>query len=194
MIARNEPPDLAESFQRRPLRDRLSLRSNTSLCTYTTKPSRMEIIQDWRIRNILAPTDFSPSSVEAVIQAAAFARRYDALLTILHVIDSNPPSARTHLGTADKLMRQLWATGSAELRRLTESLAQQQTKTQTRIIEGLPAEVIIENSPRFDLLVINEDRSGSAWNLFSRNTARRVLEGAACPLLVVHPRTQSANP
>jgi nucleotide-binding universal stress UspA family protein len=87
-------------------------------------------------------------------------------------------------------MQQLWATGTAELRRLSESLAQQQTKTETRIVEGLPAEVIIESSAGFDLLVINEERSRQSWNLFSRHTVRRVIEGAACPLLVLHPRTE----
>jgi nucleotide-binding universal stress UspA family protein len=190
MIARNEQPDLAQSFQQRSLRAWLSRRTDNPSSVNAAEPSRMETKQDWRIRTILAPTNFSPASVDAVAQAAALARRHDALLTILHVIDINPPSARTHVGPADELMRQLWATGKAELRRLTESLAQQQARTQARIIEGIPAEVIIENSSSFDLLAINEERSGSAWNLFSRHTARRVIEGAACPLLVVHSRTE----
>ena len=190
MIARNEQPSLAESFQHRSLRVRMSRRANDSPGASITEPSRMDAKQDWRIKNILAPTDFSPSSVEAVMQAAALARRYDALLTILHVIDINPPSARTHAGPADELMRQQLATGRAELNRLSESLAQQQTRTQVRIIEGIPAEVIIETSSRFDLLVINEERPGSAWSLFSEHTVQRVIEEAACPLLVVHPRTE----
>jgi nucleotide-binding universal stress UspA family protein len=190
MIARNEQLSLEESFQYRSLRVRLSRRTNDPPGVSINESSRMDAKQDWRIRNILAPTDFSPVSVEAVMQAAALARRYDALLTILHVIDINPPSARTHVGSADELMRQQLATGRAELKRLSESLAQQQTRTQPRIIEGIPAEVIIENSSRFDLLVINEERPGSAWSLFSERTVQRVIESAACPLLIVHPRTE----
>jgi nucleotide-binding universal stress UspA family protein len=186
MIPRHEQADLAASFQHRSLRERLALRADNPSGVNVAKLPRCEANQDWRIRTILAPTDFSPSSVEAVVQAAALARRYGASLTILHVIDTNPPSARTHLGPADELMRQLWATGIAELRGLTESSALQQTKTQPGIREGLPAEVIIENSSGFDLLVIGEQRSKSAWHLFSRHTARRVIEGAACPVLVVH--------
>jgi nucleotide-binding universal stress UspA family protein len=193
MIARNEQPDLSQSFQHRSLRARLPRRTDDPPTLNAAEPPRMETKLNWRIRNILAPTDFSPASTEAVIEAAALARRYDATLTILHVIDSNPPSARTHLGAAEELMRQLWAAGRAELRRLTESLAQQQTRTQARIIEGIPAEVIIENSSGFDLLAISEERSGSAWHIFSGHTARRVIEGAACPLLVVHPRTEPEN-
>jgi nucleotide-binding universal stress UspA family protein len=190
MIARNEQLSLTESFQHRPLRVRLSRRANDPPGVSITEPSGMDEKQDWRIGNILAPTDFSPASVEAVMQAAALARRYDAFLTILHVIDINPPAARTHVGSADELMRQQLATGRAELNRLSESLAQQQTRTQPYLIEGIPAEVIIENSSRFDLLVINEERPGSAWSLFSERTVQRVIEGAACPLLIVHPRTE----
>lgn len=190
MIARNEQLDLAQSFQHRPLRARWALRTDDPSSVNVARPKRLETNLGWRIRNILVPSDFSAGSVEAVAQAAALARRCDAPLTILHVVDSSPPTARTHLGTAEELMQQLWATGTAELRRLSESLAQQQTKTETRIVEGLPAEVIIESSAGFDLLVINEERSRQSWNLFSRHTVRRVIEGAACPLLVLHPRTE----
>ena len=189
MILRDEQRDLAESFQRLLLGARSSRRMETPPTVNAAEPASRGTKPAWRIRTILVPTAFSTGSVEAVAQAAVLARHYDATVTILHVIDSNPPSARTHLGTAEDLMRQLWATGVAELRRLTEALAQQQTKTQTRIIEGLPAEVIIENSSSFDLLVIGEQCSKSAWHLFSRHTARRVIEGAVCPVLVVHQRT-----
>jgi nucleotide-binding universal stress UspA family protein len=193
MIPRIEQRDLAELFQHRSLRKRLPLRTDNPVSANVPGPPRLETNRGWRIRNILAPTDFSPRSIEAVAQAAELARRYDATLTILHVIDINSPSARTHVGPAEELMRRLWATGTSESRRLSESLIQQHTKTQTRIVEGLPAEVIIENSSGFDLLVMNEERSGSAWNFFSRHTARRVIERAACPLLVVHPRTVPVN-
>ena len=87
-------------------------------------------------------------------------------------------------------MKQHWATGIVGLRQLSESLAQQQVKAQTQMVEGLPAEVIIEHSASFDLLVISEEHSKPAWSLFSRHTVRRVIEGAACPLLVVRPRTE----
>ena len=141
-----------------------------------------------RIRGILVPTDFSACSLAAVAQAAALARHHDATLTLLHVIDSNSPAALTHVGSAANLMRQLWLNGSSRLCPLAESLAQAQTKTETRIIEGLPAEAIIEYSSGFDLLVIGERDSKPAWHFFSRQTARRVIEEALCPVLVVHER------
>lgn len=148
---------------------------------------------DWRLKNILAPIDFSACSAHALARAAALARSHDATLTILHVIDINPPAARTHCGTAENLMRKLWITGVSELCRLRELLAQNQIKTQTLIVEGLPVESIVENSPGFDLLVMGERRSRSAWNLFSRHTARRVIERAECPVQMVHQNNSFAG-
>ena len=190
MISRHKQADLAESFQQRSLRERFAGHADDTASINVAKRPRREANRDWKIKNILAPSDFSNGSAEAVAQAAALARRYDASLTILHVIDSNPALARTHVGPAEELMRQLWAAGTAGLRQLSKSLAQQQVKAQSQIIEGLPAEVIIENSASFDLLVISEEHSKPAWRLFSKHTVRRVIEGAACPLLVVHPRME----
>ena len=98
MIPRDEQRDLAESFQRRLLGARSSQRMEAPPTVNAAKPFRMETEPGWRIRTILVPTDFSACSVEAVAQAAALARHYDATLTILNVIDINPPSVRTHLG------------------------------------------------------------------------------------------------
>jgi nucleotide-binding universal stress UspA family protein len=144
----------------------------------------LETEPDWSIRHILVPTDFSTYSAEAVGRAAALARRYNATLTILHVIDVNPAAARAHCGPAEDLMGQLWDTSHREMRRLKESFAGSQTKIQTMLVEGLPAEAIVENSSGFDLLIMGEPRSKS-WKLFSRHTARRVIEKAKCPVLVV---------
>ena len=141
------------------------------------------------IHRILVPTDFSPHSTIAVERAVALARQSDATLTILHVVDINPPAASTHYGTADDLMRQLWVTGTSELVRLKKSLEQTQVRIQTLLVEGLPYEAIIENSSGFDLLVISEPRPKSGWNFFSMHTARRVIEQPKCPVHVVRQET-----
>ena len=194
MIARNEHSDSAQSLQRLLLGTRLSRRMEAPHTMSAAEPASTGMKPGWRIRTILVPTEFSARSLEAVARAAVLARHHDATVTILHVIDINPPSALTHAGTAQDLMRQLWATGVAGLRRLTESLAQEQTKVRARILEGLPAEVIIENSSGFDLLVIGEQCPKSAWHLFSRHTARRVIEWAVCPVMMVHQQTDRVGP
>ncbi len=192
MIAYQEPRASTQPFQRQPLRPDLAGPTEDPLSLNSSEPRDMAAEPGWRIRKILVPTDFSACSAEAIAQAAALARRHDATLTILHVIDINPSAALKHLGAAEDLMRELWVTGSDQLRGLTELLAQNQTKAQTLIVEGLPAEAIVEHSPGFDLLVIGERRSKPAHAFFSRHTAQRVIEGAECPVLAVHQNCDDA--
>lgn len=141
------------------------------------------------IHRILVPTDFSASSLRAIKRAVELARQYNATLTILHVIDINPPAAFTHCGSADDLMRQLWVTGTAELAQLKKSLEQTQLQIRTLLVEGLPHEAIVENSSGFDLLVIGEPHAKSGWNFFSKHTAQRVIEQAKCRVHAVRQDT-----
>ena len=137
------------------------------------------------IRRILVPTDFSPGSARAVEYAAGLAGASEAVLTLLHVIDINPPAASRHFGTAEDLMRQIRATGEAELARLKKSLEESHCRVQTHLVEGLPCEAILEHSSGFDLLVISEPRPDPGWKFFSRHTARRVIDQAECPVQIV---------
>lgn len=188
MIARKEHPAPAQPLQDPPLPGHLSEWLEDSSGVDAAGLPDLDTNPACRIRNILVPTDFSACSLAAVAQAAALARHNDATLTLLHVIDTNSPEALTHVGSAEDLMRQLWVTGRLRLCPLAESLERAKTKTLTRTIEGLPAEAIIEDSSGFDLLVIGERDSNPAWHFFSRHTARRVIDGAQCPVLVVHER------
>jgi len=193
MIEVKHNPVAPRRFERSELREGLFRGVEELLSSGRIQPANLEKKSDWKLKNILVATDFSACSTEAVARAAALARHHDATLTILHVIDVNPPEARMHCGSAESLMKQLWVRGNSELCRLTESLAKSQTKTQTLIVEGLPAEAVVENSSSFDLLVMGEERTKSAWNFFSRHTARRVVQSARCPVLVVHQKRGPAQ-
>lgn len=149
--------------------------------------SPRQVSQEMLIRNILVPTDFSPTSTRAVEHAVALANHYGAALTILHVIDIN---AQTGAGTAADLMKRLWDEGSTKVGELAWSLSGK-VEAQTTLAEGLPCEVIIENSKKVDLLVLGKSRAKRGWKLFSRRTAQRVIENAACPVLVIRDQDQA---
>jgi nucleotide-binding universal stress UspA family protein len=189
MIALKESPGQSQSYQHMPLTTELPGHDASPVKFKNREPFDITQWPGGKIKRILVPTDFSQCSDEAVTRAAELARRYNASLTILHVIDINSSTAATHCGTADDLMKHLWETGISGLHRLTESLAKIQIRAETRILEGLPAEAIVENSSDFDLLVICPPRSKSAWRLFSSRTAQRIIERAECPVLVVDEKT-----
>jgi nucleotide-binding universal stress UspA family protein len=152
-----------------------------------TEPSEYPVTQRGQqvpIRKILAPTDFSPSSTEAVERAVAIANQCGAVLTILHVIDIN---RQISSGTARELMRDFWEEGSVRMARWAWSLANQ-AEVQTMLAEGLPWEVIVEKSRDFDLLVLGQGDLQTKRNFFSHHTAQRVIKHSACPVLVVPAR------
>jgi nucleotide-binding universal stress UspA family protein len=136
------------------------------------------------IRRILVPTDFSAASRKVVEHAVAIANQCNAALTILHVIDINAQAAPQRFGSAQDLMNHLWTEGSARMGQLAWSLCGQ-VEAQTSVQEGLPWEEIVERSRDFDLILLSGSRGRKRWNLFSKQTARRVIENAACPVMVV---------
>jgi nucleotide-binding universal stress UspA family protein len=143
-----------------------------------------------RIRRILVPTDFSPASLAAVEQGVQMANQCNAELTILHVIDVNVQVATAEAGGAHGAVKRLWDDGWAQLSRLASTLCGQ-VQAQATIEEGLPWEEILGRSGEFDLLILGESRVKNGWKLFSRRTVQRVIEGAACPVMLV--RSEAAG-
>lgn len=136
---------------------------------------------EWHIRKILVPTDYSKTFAGVIRRAVAIACQCRAALTVLHVVDIN---AASESGSAENLMKRLWDESSSRMAELACSLTGQ-VDTQTRLVEGLPSEVIIEMSSEFDLMVIGNSRGTRRWNPFGKHTARRVIENAVCPVVVV---------
>ena len=134
-----------------------------------------------RIRRILVPVDFSPASAKAVESAMTIANQFNAVLTILHVVDIN---ARIQAEDSESFLTRLWCESASRLHDLGRSLSGQ-AEARTMIEQGLPWETIVEKSHDFDLVVLGKDKARKRWNLFSRHTAQRVIECAACPVMVV---------
>jgi nucleotide-binding universal stress UspA family protein len=141
-------------------------------------------LEQQSIRKVLVATDFSPASAQAVEQAVEICNRLDARLTVLHVMDINAQPAAGQVGTAADLMKNLRAEGFTQMSHLAWSLCGK-VEAQTTVQEGLPWEEIASQSRDFDLLVVGKRKRKMRWGLFSRNTAQRVIEHAACPVLVI---------
>jgi nucleotide-binding universal stress UspA family protein len=141
--------------------------------------------QSGGIRKILVATDFSPCSTRAVEHAVALASQCGASLTLLHVIEVNPPAAFTSVGGAEALMRGLRVDAITQMARLAGALSPAQVEAQPMLVEGLPAEEIVEQSARCDLVVLGIGLAKRSWRLFAKHTTQGVIEAAACPVLVV---------
>lgn len=148
-------------------------------------PGRDNARQRGGIRRILVATDFSPRSASAVQHAMALAHQCGATLTLLHVIDINPPEAFSYAGGADALMRGQRVEAITRMARLVDSLTPAQVEAEPMLVEGLPAEEIAEQSHCCDLVVLGA--ASARWSLgpFSKHTTQGVIKAAACPVLVV---------
>jgi nucleotide-binding universal stress UspA family protein len=144
------------------------------------------------IKRILVPTDFTLSSMQALGQAVQIARRCQATITLLYVVDVNFHIPPTGPVDANKLRAELRQEGREKLAQMVLGLAGAGVEVQTLIRQGLPWEEILDTARQYDLVVIGKHKPQPFWHLFTRQTVKGVLEATPCPVMVV--RERAANP
>jgi universal stress protein A len=143
------------------------------------------------LKKILVPTDFSDHASDSFLYAVELARKFDASLTFLHVLQDavalfpEPGVAFPAAGTYLEGLQELAEDG---LKRLQETIGDEIPIT-TEIRNGTPFVEIIrfakENA--IDLIVIaTHGRSGLAHVLMG-SVAEKVVRKAPCPVLTVRP-------
>ena len=141
------------------------------------------------VRNILVPTDFSPTSDEALHYATQMALALGARLYLMHVpgktgenFEANYPSGRFETATRERLSSFL----------TTEELARLRPEYALRI--GVPAEEIVRYADLCDadlIIMGTHGRSGIAHALMG-SVAEQVVRVAPCPVLLVRDRKRVA--
>ncbi len=143
------------------------------------------------IKKILFATDFSENSKWAFTYALSFARKYDATLYILHVIQ--PPSyplgmyAEISFDAMDEFSRNMGRAAEKEMKNLREAELGDFTNYEILIITGTPFLEIIKTAreKEVDLIVLGtHGRTGLDHVLFG-STAEKVVRKASCPVLSV---------
>ena len=151
-----------------------------------------------QFRHILAPTDFSEYSKNAVVSALALARTFGAKLTILHVMELPPSPAYSVAGsvppavyaTWPKLLEELERQATQELAQLVPEAASSDVDVVRRVAVGSPRGKIIDTAEaeQVDLIVMaTAGRSGFS-RLIMGSVAERVIRTATCPVLTIRPR------
>lgn len=143
-----------------------------------------------QLKNILCPTDFSEFSARALRHALALARRFEAKLTVLHVIPQplayggdmpyfpNPPLVES---------RSYKTEAEAELRQFVEPAILDQIAIQFEIRQGMPWREIRAAADDLgtDLLVMGTHGRGGFERFILGSVAEKVLHSASCPVLTV---------
>ena len=161
-----------------------------------------------QFRHILAPTDFSEYSKNAVVSALELARTFGAKLTILHVVDLPPYPAYPvagYVSPADPIAGDVSLAGNAtwpalvddlerqaiqDLAQLVPEAASSDVEVVRRVALGSPRGKIIDTAEaeQVDLIVMaTAGRSGFS-RLILGSVAERVIRTATCPVLTIRPR------
>src|SRR5215471_9753438 len=146
-----------------------------------------------QFRHILAPTDFSEYSKNAVISALELARTFGAKLTILHVVELPSYSSADFVAgyaTWPKLLEDLERQATEELAQLVPEAASSDVDVVRRVAVGSPRGKILDTAEaeQVDLIVMaTAGRSGFS-RLIMGSVAERVIRTATCPVLTIRPR------
>ena len=140
------------------------------------------------IKKILAPTDFSPASENALKYALRLSGEFGADITFLHILEpvmpltfeglsmpSSPPG--TESSEAEKSLKALVAT--ARERGISGAFAM--------FRRGIASHEIVETAKELNIdLIVIATHGYTGWKHFAiGSTAERVARAAPCPVLVV---------
>lgn len=142
-------------------------------------------------KNILVPIDGSRHSIMAAAQAVDIAEKYQATVTLLHVININQ---LTGLGTmegppliTEGMAENLNDAGKTIIEDTLQSLPPHSIKVHTELVWGTPERAIISQvtSKSHDLIVIGSRGLSAFSGLLLGSVSDRVVHQAPCPVLVV---------
>ena len=143
------------------------------------------------IKRILLATDFSENSKWALTYALSFAKKYDARLYILHVIQQPiyplGMYAEISFDAMDKFNRNISEVTAKEMKALCEKELEGFQNYESLIVSGTPFLEIIRvgKEKEVDLIVLGtHGRTGLDHVLFG-STAEKVVRKAPCPVLSV---------
>jgi len=151
-----------------------------------------------KIRRILAPTDFSASSLAAVDEAADLALRFGAEVILLHVHEPpfvGDPDPYVVSASFRLLLAERRRLAGEQMGKLESRLSGRRAKCRAIIGEGRAGDEIIAaaRKEKADLIVMSTRGLTGAKRFLLGSVAERVVRGARCPVLTMRPRTASAR-
>ncbi len=165
----------------------LSIRPDLTPASGSSRPLDAEppALGLYAIRRILAPTDFSPASREAVIYAGAIARYLHAELHLLFsTAGRRDVEAPPGLGAHENLQRLA--------QELTALYGELPLVPQVSSLDSVKAILDATRRIGMDLIVMSvHGEKGTRFPVGS--TARRIIQRARCPVLTLHPGMKSSR-
>jgi nucleotide-binding universal stress UspA family protein len=137
--------------------------------------------------SILLPTDGSAGSELAVEHAVDLARRYDATLHLLYVVDTDVVNHYAGIDAIEGVEGALEAQGADALDAAADVAASAGCATEQHVVEGRPHEAVLDAIPMVgaDLVVMGTERKSGDYRRLLGSVTERVVRMADVPVHVV---------
>lgn len=140
------------------------------------------------IKKILAPTDFSPASENALRYALRFSGEFSSEIIFLHILESIMPLTYDGLALPPTVPEPGSSETEKNLKALVVSARERGVeKARAMFRRGIPSHEIVETARELDVdLIVMSTHGYTGWKHFAiGSTAERVVRAAPCPVLVV---------
>jgi len=138
-------------------------------------------------KKIVIPTDGSDVSFEAAKHAVNIAKKFDAELYAIYVVDVSPFVGLPAEGSWELISELLKEEGNEALKKVKKLAEENEVNIHTEILEGVPAKEIVEfaEKKKADLIVMGTTGKTGLERILLGSVAERVIKNAHCPVLVV---------
>src|SRR5262245_17011437 len=144
-----------------------------------------------QVRHILAPTDFSDYSKQAVASALELAKKFGAKLSILHVIELPPYPVEGYVppSVSATFLEDLERQATQELAQIVPEAESAGVEVVRQVAVGSPYQKIIDSAEaeQVDLIVMATAGRTGFSRLIMGSIAERVVRTASCPVLTIRP-------
>jgi nucleotide-binding universal stress UspA family protein len=139
-----------------------------------------------QINSILIPTDFSVLSESAINVGIAVAKRQNAKVTLLHVVDLLPNLLPTEVLLSDS--QEVLSRMEEKLKELSAKIQKETgVKAVVKALQGTPSDSICKFAyeENISLIVIGTHGVSGLREFFIGSEAYRVVKNATCPVLTI---------
>jgi nucleotide-binding universal stress UspA family protein len=139
-----------------------------------------------QINSILIPTDFSELSESAIKVGIAIAKRQNAKVTLLHIVDVLPVLLPTQVLLSDP--QEVLSRMEEKLEEISERIRKESgVKAVVKALEGTPADRICKFAleENISLIVMGTHGVSGLREFFIGSEAYRVIKNATCPVLTI---------
>ena len=148
------------------------------------------------IERILVPIDFSESSLKAVDEAVEFSRPYEAELILLFVVERMIYESPLLVIDSSALLQNQARAPGEKLEVICRRLREGGIKCRALVESGAAYQAIVEAAKKVhaDLIVISTHGLTGLVHILMGSVAERVVQHAACPVIVVRTLTKTKRP